>query len=130
MKSRRVEARLSGRSPNEEEIGEIQVNMLDADHLDAASHATIRFATTAVTSPKDNTLVLEGLLTIHGVTQEVSVPVKYKRLGKFLHFAGEVKVGQRDFGIDPESIGGVVKVANEVRILIDIWTLDPKQAGG
>jgi polyisoprenoid-binding protein YceI len=47
----------------------------------------------------------------------VSVPVRRERRPDgVLSFSGEVRVKQSDYGIKPESVGGVVNVKDEVVI--------------
>jgi hypothetical protein len=58
------------------------------------------------------------------------VPVRVARLesGGF-RFSGEFAVRQIDFGIQPESIAGVVKVADPVTIRFDVIARAPDAHG-
>ena len=56
--------------------------------------------------------LLSGSLTIRGVTRTVSVPVVHK--GAL--FSGEFEVKLTDYGINAESIGGVVNVRDTIEV--------------
>jgi hypothetical protein len=55
---------------------------------------------------------------LHGVTKPIEVSVK-KDAGAY---SGSAVIKQTDFGIQPISVGGVVKVKNELRIVFRIET--------
>ena len=64
-----------------------------------------------------------GELTIHGVTREVDVEMQLRLEGDAWVVRGSFAIEQKDFGIEPVSIGGVVKVANEIEITFEIYTV-------
>jgi polyisoprenoid-binding protein YceI len=60
-------------------------------------------------------LKLRGTLTIKGASREVEIPVTVQRRpNEELWFTGNLTFRQSSFGIRPESIAGVVKVADNV----------------
>jgi polyisoprenoid-binding protein YceI len=69
-------------------------------------------------------------LLLRGGAREITVPVRVARLesGAF-RFSGEFDVRQTDFGIQPESIAGVVKVADPVTIRFDVIARAPDVQG-
>jgi polyisoprenoid-binding protein YceI len=52
-------------------------------------------------------------LTIHGVTQPVTLSVQGRWNGDSLDVAGSTKIGLADFGIDPGTAGGLVSVGGQ-----------------
>jgi hypothetical protein len=104
-----------GGGPDSAKVRELQANMLDADHLDAVAFPTIRLEAAALEGARDGTVRTRVAITLHGVTREVEVPVRVEGAGEGrLRLSGQVEIRQRDFGIEPESIAGVVKVSDEV----------------
>jgi hypothetical protein len=64
---------------------------------------------------QESPLPARATLSLHGVTRERVVPVTVEPLAEGgLRIAGIVTVRQSDFGIEPESIVGVVKVSDQV----------------
>jgi polyisoprenoid-binding protein YceI len=58
-------------------------------------------------------LVLVGHLTLHGVTNEVVVPVEARWNGDTIDVAGSTPIVLADYGIEPPDIAGTVRVAPE-----------------
>jgi polyisoprenoid-binding protein YceI len=75
------------------------------DFFDAEKVPTIQFQSRAV-SPRADGLLLTGLLTLHGTTREVRIPVRVTEPPTAdphgvttVHFAGELPLARKDFGI-------------------------------
>jgi len=107
--------------PNEEETAEIRDKMLSADQLDAATHPTITFVSSRVQPRGDRGLRLSGTLSLHGQSREIEVPVTIEPGADGVRVTGEFEIKQRDYGIKPVSIGGVVKVADKLDIKFDVF---------
>lgn len=118
----RRRARL-GEGPSSDEVDGIRERMLGADQLDADSHPAIRFVSETVEMVDPLHLRVSGTLTLHGISRPVETVMTVRPIEQFLLFHGELAIRQTDFGITPVSIGGVVKVGDEVRIRYAIWTL-------
>jgi polyisoprenoid-binding protein YceI len=117
-------------APSPEDIREVQQKMLSPQVLDAEKNPLIEFSSTAVELSGSDRLTLRGPLTLHGQTREVAIPVRYRRDGDRLRFAGAFTIKQTDFGLKPESIaGGTVKVKNEVEIRFELVTAPVAGAG-
>ena len=116
----RRRARL-GSGPGEEDVAEIQAKMLDDEHLAAERHPIITFRSTEVEERGDRRLRVHGQFAMLGVDNPVRVDVDVRTIQDYTVFAGEFEIEQRDFGLEPESIGGVVKVSNDVKILFELW---------
>src|SRR5690349_23925122 len=62
--------------------------------------------------------LVAGKLTIRGTTRPVTAPVAVSVDGSTLKATGKFSFKQTDFGIKPISVGGVVKVKDELTIKI------------
>jgi len=93
--------------------------------LDAVSFPKILFKSKKVTGQAlaggDYEISLVGELSLHGATQEITVPVKVTLAGRTLKAVGQLTLRQDQFGMKPVSAaGGSVKVKNEVGIDFEI----------
>lgn len=110
--------------PGEDDRREIQEKMLSSRFLAAEEHPEIVLETTGLRVDDDEVEVRIDL-TIRGETREVEVPVRFEDAGDGrLRLHGEVEVRQSEFGIEPESVAGVVNVDDEVELLFDL-TVEP-----
>lgn len=105
--------------PDEDTRAELQQKMLSERFLAADRYDTLAFTSHRVSGSSDE-LWLEGDLTIRGRTNRVAFPVEVRRLEDGLHLSGGMTVKQTDFGMEPESIAGVVKVADAVEVRFEI----------
>jgi hypothetical protein len=104
-----------GDGPGEDDRLEIQEKLLDPERLDAEGHPEIELRVDSVAPEREGSVVGFGRLTIRGVTLDVAVPLQVDRdPDSRLTLAGQVRVRQTDFGIEPESVARVVNVADEV----------------
>jgi polyisoprenoid-binding protein YceI len=104
-----------GDAPKVEEV------MHGPEVLDAARFPEIHFRSKKVTGrPLPGGLYelsLVGELSLHGVTQEITLPVKVTVAGRWLTATGETILRHDQFGMKPVSAGGgTVKVANDIHI--------------
>jgi polyisoprenoid-binding protein YceI len=105
----------SGDAPKVEEI------MRGPEVLDALRFPEIHFRSKKITGkalPSGGyDLSLVGELSLHGVTQEITLPVQVTLDGRSLTATGATTLRHDQFGMKPVSAGGgTVKVANEIRI--------------
>jgi polyisoprenoid-binding protein YceI len=61
-----------------------------------------------------------GTLHARGASAEVEVPVELSGDGERMTFRGEAEVRQTALGMEPESVAGVVNVADEVTLHFDL----------
>ncbi len=109
--------------PGPDDVRKIQKTMLAPENLAAEGYPEIRFRTTSVEQKGNDTLLLTGPVTIRRRTRTVSVPARVDRLeGGVTRFSGKVSLKQSDYGIEPASVGGLVKVKNKVDLQFDIYT--------
>jgi len=88
--------------------------------LDAPRFPEIRFASRAVRGRKTGDqafeLTIDGELELHGVKKALSFPVRVTLEGDHLAAEATLAVRQKDFGMEPVSVAGVVKVKDELAI--------------
>lgn len=86
--------------------------------LDVARFPTVKFQSRSVAgkpaSPGVYDLQVTGDLSIHGVTRAITLPVKVEVQGDSLTAAGKAVLRHDQFGMEPVSVAGVVKVKNEI----------------
>lgn len=104
------------------DIPEVQAKMESPDVLDVESHPRIRFTSREVTGGPSGDggdlwrLRVVGDLELHGVTREVALRGSVRLAEHALTVAGELELKQSEWGIDPVSVAGVVKVRDELLI--------------
>lgn len=104
-----------GGGPSESEKVQIQRKMLDANHLDAARYPTVRLDVVALAPAEGGRVTARATVALHGLSRELPLPIRVETgENGLLTLAGDLRIRQRDFGIVPETVAGVVKVANEV----------------
>ena len=104
-----------GRGPGADDVLEIQGKMLDAEHLDAQAYPEIVLKIDSVAWDGEGSLVGFGRFTLRGITRDVSVPMRIESPNDgTTRLSGVLRIRQRDFGIEPESKAGLVKVSNKV----------------
>lgn len=93
---------------------QVQQRMLSPDVLDPAKYPAIEFRSTHVEPRGANQWLVQGELTLHGVTRPISFPVWRGANGSY---TGAMTLKQTDFGMTPITIAaGTVKVKDEVRV--------------
>jgi polyisoprenoid-binding protein YceI len=111
----------------ESDIPKVQEKMAGPAVLDAARFPQARFRSGRVTGkslgPARFELDVAGELTLHGATQPVSSRLVVEIQGKRLVARGQATLKQTDFGIEPVSVAGVVKVKNELDLDLEIVAL-------
>ena len=115
----RARAGLRG-GPSPGQVRELQTRLLDPDHLDAANHPFITLSVGGVTEAIDNRLVAQGQLRIRGRARDVEFPLQVTTASDSVRFRGVLRVPQSGFGIRPESVAAVVRVADTVDIHFDL----------
>lgn len=105
-----------GGGPSAEDIRTIQQNLLAEENLHADAYPELLLEIADVTREEGEGLDAEGWLTIRGVTRDVVFPIELTDDAGGVRVDGTVEVRQSDFGIQPESVAGVVRVADPVDI--------------
>ncbi|MFZ9888743.1 MAG: YceI family protein, partial [Myxococcota bacterium] len=81
----------------------VNENMLAKDQLDAAGHPNIRFTSTVCrgNAGTSGTILVDGELTLRGVTRNVTWSVDVDVTGDRLQANGSLQIKQSDYGITP-----------------------------
>jgi polyisoprenoid-binding protein YceI len=98
-----------------------------ADFLHAAQYPTMTYRSTGVRRDGDN-LMVDGELTLHGITRQVAVTVELTGFGPDPYggtragFSATTEINRKDFGIETELPldGGGVVIGDTVHISLDI----------
>lgn len=108
----------SGDAPKVEEA------MRGPEVLDVVRFPRIQFKSKKVTGQASGgsyDLSLVGELSLHGVTLEITVPVKVTLDGRTLTAVGQTTLRHDQFGMKPVTAGGgTVKVSNEINIAFKV----------
>lgn len=109
-----------GGGPGGDDVNDIQQTLLDEGHLAAEAHPEIRLESTveevlAGEAEGASGLGIRSRLTVRGKTREYVHRAWMEELEEgTLRIDGALEVRQTDFGIEPESVFGVVKVSDPV----------------
>ena len=99
--------------------------VMDADVLETDRYPDITFQTAGASGSKlsetSYRLLLDGNLTLHGVTRRQQIPVQLWVMQDQLRANGEFSVRQTDYGIKLASVaGGALKLKDELKLTYDI----------
>ncbi len=116
--------------PSPDDRRQVQAKMLDSVHLDARHYPEIRITLAAAGRDAGGKIATHGTVALHGVTRDVapSVAVRHGGSGDLV-LEGVLRIRQRDFGITPESIAGVVKVSNDVDLHVSLAAVRTEARG-
>ena len=99
---------------SEKDRKSIEDNMKSTEQLDVAGFPTVKFVSSSVS--KDGArLKLNGKVTLHGVTKDVSMPLEAKVEGDTVTGTATFRLKTSDYGIKPYSaLLGAVKNKDEI----------------
>ena len=116
--------KVTGRGESADDAAQVQQTMQGPKALDVERFPEIHFASKTVagkpSAPAHYELTVVGDLTLHGTTREVRFPLRAELSGDNLTATGQTTLRQSDFGIEPISVAGVVKVKDELRLEFQI----------
>lgn len=115
--------RLAGlaKGPGPEDVKTLQEKVLAPQNLAAESHPSIRLKATSVTGGAGGKTEVQGSFTLRGVTDTVRFPVTVEQQkGGRVRLSGQFRLKQSTFGIKPESVAGVVNVADTVDVHFEL----------
>ncbi|HEU4680816.1 MAG TPA: YceI family protein [Gemmatimonadales bacterium] len=109
--------------PGPDDRAKIQQKMLGPEVLDTERYPEIGFQSEGVAVSVDDStrLRLTGSFELHGRADTVRVPVTLSRpIGDSLRARGQFQFRQTRFGIEPESVAGLVNVKDEMTLRFDV----------
>jgi polyisoprenoid-binding protein YceI len=119
--------RVTGEGEPAKDVPAVQENMAGPKVLDAARfpHITYRSRTVAASRAADGSWNVEiaGDLTLRDVTRAVPLRLRVVVEGPRLQATGALRLKQSEFGIQPISVAGVVKVKDELELKLDVTAL-------
>ena len=110
----------------EKDIPEVEQRMRGPEVLAVEQHPGIRFWSFEIRVEDADPaaglwrLHVLGGLELKGDRHTVEVPLEVRREAEALVATGEVKLRLRRIGVEPPSVAGVVKVANDFRIAFEV----------
>ena len=119
-----------GSGPSPRQVQELQVKVLDSKHLDAAQFPSLALTINRAAEPAGGRTVAHGRLTIRDRVRDVEFPMAVSTSPDSVRFSGVLHVRQSAFGIRPESIAAVVKVADQVDIHFNVLGIPTGDACG
>lgn len=109
------------KGPSEEDIRKLQQKVLAPENLAAGSHPRLQFKLSSVAPGEGRKLEAQGTITVRGVTENVRFPLQVEpQRTDLVRLFGQLRLKQTTFGIKPESVAGVVNVADAVDVHFDI----------
>ncbi len=115
--------KVSGKGEPPDDVPKVTQAMLSDQVLDVKNFPSITFVSTVVSgrgSASALDLLIAGNLTIRGTTKPVRAAASAKIDGDTLTATGKFTIKQTEFGIKPISVGGVVKVKDDLNITFTI----------
>jgi len=97
------------------------VRVMQQEVLEIDRYPEIEYQSTAVSSQGNGRVVIDGNLTLHGVTRPHRVTAQLALTGPVLRAFGDFTVRQTDYRLKLASVGGgVLKLKDELKITFDI----------
>ena len=115
--------KVTGKNDPPADVPKVTEAMLGEQVLNVKQYPSITFDSTAVSgrgSASALDLQITGNLTIRGTTKPARTATSVKIEGDTLTATGKFAIKQTDFGIKPISVGGMVKVKDELAITFTI----------
>jgi len=114
-----------------EDVPEVEERMRGPEVLDVGTYSEIRFWSFEIQVQSADpaaglwALRMKGGVELRGARYTVEIPVEVHRDGPSLVATGEAELRLRRLGVEPPSVGGVVKVKDEFRLAFEIHARAP-----
>ena len=109
--------RVTGKGEPAEDVVKVQAKMEGPDVLDVARFGEIVFRSSGVEGREAGgvwNLRVTGELSLRGMTRTLTLPLRVTLADDRIEATGQLVLKQTDFGMQPVSVAGVVKVKNEL----------------
>jgi polyisoprenoid-binding protein YceI len=108
-----------------ESLTNIDEAMSDFERKGSSKYPVIKFVSNSVSgiqkSGDNRSFTINGDLTLHGVTKQVSFPISATITNEQLRGTGEARLKQSDFGMTPFERGmGFIKIGDEVKVSFEV----------
>jgi cytochrome b561/polyisoprenoid-binding protein YceI len=101
---------------------DVDSTLQSADYFDPAKYPTAEFVARGAKPDGEGKYVLNGRLTLKGVTKPVSLPFSIDIKSGTATVKAETKINRLDFGVGPESVAGLA-IDKDVLLKIDLTAL-------
>ncbi len=101
---------------------DVDSTLQGADYFDTAKFPTAEFVARGAKPSGDGKFVLNGQLTLKGVTKPVSVPFSINVKSGIATVKAETKLNRLDFGVGQETVAGLA-IDKDVKLTIDLTAL-------
>ena len=78
------------------------------------------FETTSFESKSNENYVANGILSLHGITKQISLPFHLTIVGTAAHMVGKAVVSRTDFGLSRGEWASPATIAHDVTITVDL----------
>jgi polyisoprenoid-binding protein YceI len=92
------------------------------DFFDPRRYPTAEFAARGAKPDGDGKYILDGRLTLKGVTKPIALPFSINLAEGTAAVKAETTINRLDFGVGPESVAGLA-VGKEVKLTIDLTAM-------
>jgi polyisoprenoid-binding protein YceI len=97
--------------------------------LDVAAFPELSFVSLSVSGPDAEHLTVKGVLSLHGVSAEVEVPVAVAAQDGLLRASGSLRITHAQFGMKPFSFGfGTVRNAEAIELRLVLVAREEREA--
>jgi polyisoprenoid-binding protein YceI len=104
----------------------ITENFRGPDQLDAARFPKITYRSTSCRRGAGDLVAVTGVLTMHGVEQDLTVPMRISADGATLAASGAFDLDHGDFGMEPfRALGGSLRNDERLSFVVDVRGVRP-----
>jgi cytochrome b561/polyisoprenoid-binding protein YceI len=101
---------------------DVDATLQGADYFDPDKYPTAEFVARGAKANGEGKYILNGRLTLKGVTKPVSLPFSIDIESGTATVKGETKINRLDFGVGPESVAGLA-IDKDVKLTINLIAL-------
>jgi polyisoprenoid-binding protein YceI len=92
-------------------------HLIKKDYLNAVAYPEIRFRSTSVSAGSSaGAYMITGMLTLKGVSKEISFPFRVEPRGTGYVFKGSFQINRRDFGVG----GGSISLSDNLTMMLQV----------